>query len=634
VSPASERGGEPRAIEILPEALADQIAAGEVVERPASVIKELCENAVDAGASRVDVEITSGGVLAAIVSDDGSGMGARDLALCVQRHATSKIRAIDDLMRIGTFGFRGEALASIASVSRTRITSRRRDEAAGHTILVEGGVPGAIAPSGAPPGTRVEVRELFYNVPARRKFLKALATESAHVSEAVEAVALASPSISVTLTRDGRKVRELLRAPSREARVVDLLGDEELSHARGERGPLRVEAWLSKPSRARSGAGSLRILVNDRLVKDRALARAVAQAYGGALDPGRYPIGVVYVDLPPELVDVNVHPQKSEVRFAEARAAQDALYRIVEASLREGAQAAPSAERRAPYVGRSELGARTRPGPNEASELATPRPPAVWSGSGELAAPRSALADAGPASAELDARARALAEKLRAPLSPVAQSYPVQEPLARVELPRDAARSFGALRFVAELRSCYLVAESEEALVLLDRHAASERALYEALSLAHRAGPVPMRASILPELVELGPEAVARIDARHAWLLELGLDLRPAGAAQIAVHALPELVAHRASPRAIVVELARILGSLGETQLEAEASRVHAELACAGAIAEGERLPADEARTIVEALSGLELRRAGPLHKRLVLEWTSFRELEHRAGRR
>ncbi|MEZ4297574.1 MAG: DNA mismatch repair endonuclease MutL [Polyangiaceae bacterium] len=318
-----------RRVRVLPEDLANQIAAGEVVERPSSVVKELVENALDAGARKVRVDVEGGGIGLARIADDGHGMDRDDATLALLRHATSKIQSLDDLAAVRSFGFRGEALPSIASVSRLVLRTRRSSDAEGTEVRVEGGGAPIVSPCGVSVGTIVEVRDLFFNVPARRKFLRATATESAHVTEVVQAMALGAPHVSVVLSREGRVAREWLRAGSREERTRQIHAGEELAVCKGERGPLAVEAFLSRPERARSGAVGLTLLVNGRVVKDRSLSRGVALAYGSVLEPGRYPIGVVYIDLPPELVDVNVHPQKAEVRFADGRAASDALYRIL-----------------------------------------------------------------------------------------------------------------------------------------------------------------------------------------------------------------------------------------------------------------------------------------------------------------
>ena len=322
-----------RKIEKLSDELANQIAAGEVVERPASVVKELVENALDAQATRIAVDVEHGGSVLVRVADDGTGMDGDDALMALERHATSKIKELPDLFRLHTFGFRGEALPSIASVSRLVLRTRARGASEGREVEVAGGRPPTVRPAGCATGTTIEVRDLFFNVPARRKFLKATATESAHVGDVVHGAALARPEVTFVLSRDGRTVREHLRAGSRIDRARGASPGETLSHVVAERGPLRIEAALAPPERARTGATGLALLVNGRPVRDRVLARAVAHAYGSVLEGGRYPVGVVWIDLPPDLVDVNVHPQKAEVRFTDPRGVFDAITRELHALL-------------------------------------------------------------------------------------------------------------------------------------------------------------------------------------------------------------------------------------------------------------------------------------------------------------
>ena len=283
----------------------------------ASAAKELIENALDAGAERCDVVCDGGGVTRISVADDGEGMSEKDARLSLERHATSKLRSFEDLTHLVSYGFRGEALPSIASVSRLMLHTRRRESETGVTLEVEGGAAPKVTPAGLPVGTIVEVRDLFFNVPARRKFLRSTGTESSHVTSALEGAALTRPSVTFTLTRDGRRVRELLRARSRAERVEQLFDQDQLVPIAGERGPLKLEAYLTRPERARPGAVGLWIIVNNRTVKDRMLATTIAQSFGSVLMAGHYPRGVVYIDLPSELLDVNVHPQKTEVRFVQ-----------------------------------------------------------------------------------------------------------------------------------------------------------------------------------------------------------------------------------------------------------------------------------------------------------------------------
>ncbi|MEM9074172.1 MAG: DNA mismatch repair endonuclease MutL [Myxococcota bacterium] len=316
-------------IRLLDDALADQIAAGEVVERPASVVKELLDNAIDAKSKVISVEISEGGRDLIRVSDDGVGMDREDALMCVRRHATSKLRQFADLSALTTMGFRGEALASISSVSRFRLVTCQEGALAGTEIRIEGGAEAQVRDIGAPRGTTVEVKELFYNVPARRKFLKARQTETHHVGEACLRTALAHPAIRLSFVSNARRVREYLPAEDRSARARAIFNDQPLLDVDGAHDGVALHAVLGGPERARAGARHLYLFVNGRPVVDRALARSVAFAYGDALEMGRYPAGVVFVELPPAEVDVNAHPQKTEVRFARASRVFDAVTRIV-----------------------------------------------------------------------------------------------------------------------------------------------------------------------------------------------------------------------------------------------------------------------------------------------------------------
>jgi DNA mismatch repair protein MutL len=326
-----------RTIRLLPPEVANQIAAGEVVERPASVVKELVENGLDAGARSIAVSIDEGGVARIAVTDDGSGMSPDDLSLAVVRHATSKIRHADDLVGVATYGFRGEALPSIASVSKLRIATRLQGSDEGAEILVEGGGEARVRPVGCAIGTTVSVDSLFYNTPARRKFLRTPGTESAACLDAIVKLALPRPEVKFVVRRDGKVVRELLRQSTVAARAREVFADEALAEMRGERGGLSVLAMLGPPERARSGTHSLALFVNGRNVRDRVLLRAVAQAYGSTLAGGRYPVGALFLDVPPGEVDVNVHPQKAEVRFA----AQNQIFAAIASVVREHLGGAP-----------------------------------------------------------------------------------------------------------------------------------------------------------------------------------------------------------------------------------------------------------------------------------------------------
>jgi DNA mismatch repair protein MutL len=623
-------------VQLLPDDLANQIAAGEVVERPSSVVKELVENAVDAAARRIRVEIESGGVGLVRVGDDGSGMPRRDAELSVQRHATSKIRAIDDLRALTSFGFRGEALASIASVSRFSLRTRMEGDEEGTEVAIEGGGPARVLPCGTAVGTVIEVRELFFNVPARRKFLRAIGTESAHVTEVVRAAALANPSIAFTLQRDGRVVAEWHRAADREERVRASFSDEPLAASRGARGPLLVEAFLSRPERARSGAGGLSIFVNGRHVRDRALARAVSHAYGSVLEQGRYPVGVVYLDLPHELVDVNVHPQKAEVRFADGRAVGDAVHRVLAADLsRAFGLPTPTSGRwgeRKPRLFPEDPGATLQGW--------------AWSMSSESAPPAVAAIAAAPRSTERDpwdlASFAPELPHLAAPqpgsapssASPAASSpAPVPYPTA-AELTEASERPtvFGAFTFLAQVRQMFLLCEGHDGLYVLDQHAAAERVTFDKLRRAYLERSVATQRLLFPVVVEVSAEAVALLDEAREAVEATGLDVRAAGLTSVAVHAVPTLLA-RAAPERLVRDMLTELGRAGERAFSGAVDLALATMACHGSVRAGDTVSAAEARALLLALDEVDFAGHCP-HGRPIVMRVGWPELEHRVGRR
>jgi DNA mismatch repair protein MutL len=603
----------PRIAVLSPE-LASQIAAGEVVERPSSVVKELCENAVDAGATRCDVEIEGGGIALIAVADDGDGMDPEDAERALERHATSKLARFEDLERLLSYGFRGEALPSIASVSRFSLRSRARTQEAGIEVTSHPGAARLSRPAGMAPGTRVEVRDLFFNVPARRKFLRSTGTESGHVTDVLEAAALARPELTFTLTRDGRKVREFLRARDREERVRGVCSDDRLAPCRGERGPLRVEAFLSRPEDARAGAGGLRLLVNGRPVRDRAALVAVAQAYGSVLERGRYPQGVVYLDLPPSLVDVNVHPQKAEVRFADPRAVSDALYALLSRALMT-AFSLPTPERgswgrRAPVAPAPEIarevleiargvlapGVATLPG----AELEPPTP-------SEPLAPETA------ASPEL----RSLIAVRDSAVSPIQPSPSLR---------------WSELRFVVQLRQTYLLCEGDEGLYLLDQHAAAERVTFTRLRRAYQARAVSSQALLFPAVIDVTPAEAELVEQRGAEIAEVGLDVRVRGPESVSIHAVPKLL-QRASAERLLRDLLSEVSRGGGRAFSAAVDLALATMACHGSVRAGDPLSPSEGKALLEALDQADFAGHCP-HGRPVVTFQSWAELERKVGRR
>jgi DNA mismatch repair protein MutL len=598
-------------IAVLPPELASQIAAGEVVERPSSAVKELIENAIDAGAARVDVEIAGGGIARLVVADDGMGMTEAEACLAVERHATSKLRTFAELSRVATFGFRGEALPTIASVSQFTLRTRATESDVGTLVRVEGGKLVLSEPIGMPTGTQVEVSELFYNVPARRKFLRSTGTESGHVTEVLEQAALARPDVTFTLTRDGRRVRELLRVAERGERVRQICDLDELAECRGERGPLHVEAFLSRPEQARAGAGGLSILVNGRPVRDRAILVTIAQAYGSVLERGRYPRGVVYIDLPPELVDVNVHPQKAEVRFADPRATSDAAYQILSKAL-VSAFSLPPVSRAA--WGRS--APQRTPDPPVAHEVLPPARPSAPS----RALPLDALMTAARAGAEhalvpnAEPSLVAVRDHAAAPIRP------------RPEVP------WASLRFIAQLRVTYLLCEGEDGIYLLDQHAAAERVTFTRLRREYQARSVPSQALLFPLVLDVSPAELELVEERQKEIAEVGLDVRGRGAGAVSIHAVPRLLS-RASPERLVRDLLSEVSRSGGRGFSDAVDLALATMACHGSIRAGDALSANEGKALLEALDDADFAGHCP-HGRPVVTFLSYTELERKVGRR
>ncbi len=584
---------------MLDDTLADQIAAGEVVERPASVVKELLENAIDANAQTITVELEAGGTVGITVDDDGEGMSAADAALAIRRHATSKIRRLDDLAHIGTLGFRGEALPSIASVSRFELTTRERDTTTGTRVRVEGGGAPTVEPIGHAPGTTIRVRDLFFNVPARRKFLKSVGTESARVSEVVRRAALAHPNLRLTLRRDGRRGAEYLPAGSLAERATAVLGAT-LNRVQGERDGVRVEAMLGAPEKARSGAGALHLFVNGRPVKHRALARAVAFAYGSVLPPGRYPIGVVHLDVDPEDVDVNVHPQKTEVRFAKGRAVLDALTRVLAAGLGTSAWSGPAA--RSPSYWSERLGGSQPP----ARAGATPEPEAD---------PWGLAAGATPTSGE---------PRPYEPASPT--PYVHDAPLLAAE------GFFASLRVLGQVRKMLIVCEGRDSLHVIDQHAADERVRFDKLRRSYRARDVSIQRLLLPERIEVTETEAVVCEERREALVALGLDVVPLGPSTVAVHGVPALVS-RASAERLLQDVLTELTRSGERAFGDAVDMALATMACHGAIRAGDPLSPDECRALLRSLDAVEDFGGHCPHGRPVTYSVGWSELERRVGR-
>ncbi|MTJ81532.1 MAG: DNA mismatch repair endonuclease MutL [Telmatospirillum sp.] len=603
-------------IRLLPSNLVNQIAAGEVVERPASAVKEIVENAIDAGAGRIEVVLTEGGQSLISVVDDGCGMTADELELAVERHATSKLPD-DDLAHIAHLGFRGEALPSIGSVARLRLTSRVRGADSAWTLLVEGGRKEAPEPAAHPPGTRVEVRDLFFATPARLKFLKHPRTELIHVREVLERLAMAHPRVAFSLTADGRQV---LKLPScsgddetaRLERLIAILGREfgPASLALdAEREGLRLSGRVGLPTFNKATAAAQYLFVNGRPVRDRLLGGAVRAAYQDVLAHDRHAVVSLFLDLPPDAVDVNVHPAKAEVRFRDQGAVRGLIIGAIRHAL------AGAGHRAAAPVG--SLGAL---GAFRSSTLPLSQHSGASAGYGWQPPPRApqALYDQGiQAQAPLgfaDAPPQGRAFREDAP-GPVATEWPASDAPDGGGLPGTGSSPgtgaagtadpladypLGVAR--GQVHDTYVIAQTSDGLVIVDQHAAHERLVYERMKQALADGGIARQGLLLPEVVEMDDNSCDRLLARAGDLAELGLTLEPFGPGAVVVREVPALLGD-CDVQGLVRDLADQLAEWGEAlALQDRLAHVCGTMACHSSVRAGRRLNVQEMNALLRQM--------------------------------
>jgi DNA mismatch repair protein MutL len=609
-------------IRLLPPNLIDQIAAGEVIERPASVVKELVENALDAGATRVEIDIEQGGLGLIRVRDDGMGIPAEELPLAVQRHATSKIATLADLEAIASFGFRGEALPSIGSVARLKVQSRTPGAERASELLVEGGELTGPRPVAHPAGTTIEVRELFYNVPARRKFMRTEATEYGHVARMVERLALATPALAVRLRHNGRVTLDLsaaLDAAAQAARVTRVLGADFGTHSvpLAALGALELRGWLGLPTAARANSDAQYWFVNGRAVRDRLLGNAARLGYRDVLYGGRHPAYVLDLRIDPRLVDVNAHPAKQEVRFRDARAVHDFIFRALERALAAPAGSALASDgtlARPTHVGQVGAAVGSRPlafGADESQGGAPVFAPATWSRSPFAAA--AALAVPGHAIAEPPAGAGLGLAVLAGAGAPLHFDE------------RSEAQPLGTA--LAQLQGLYILAQNRAGLVLVDMHAAHERVLYEALKAQHAAGAAPSQRLLEPIAVSAADYEVEALLAAGEDFTRVGFELERLAPGQLAVRAVPALLALADLPGLLRDVLADLVGERGAHHLEGSAHRVLGSIACRSAIKAHRALTIPEMNALLRQMEQTE--RAGQCnHGRPTWTTLSLAELD------
>jgi DNA mismatch repair protein MutL len=611
-------------IHTLSSSVVNQIAAGEVIERPASVVKELLENAIDAGARRVDVSVERGGKDLVRVADDGEGMASDDLPLAFRPHATSKLAEAEDLFRIATLGFRGEALAAIAEVSKLRCQSRQIETPQGSEITIEAGQASAVRACGCPPGTVVEVRNLFFNTPVRRTFLKSDATEAAHVVEMFTRVALAHPTVHLTYRSGGKVVYDLPPATGIKERVVVFFGHEladSLLWVESQIDSVHLWGYVAHPAQSRSNAKGQFLFVGGRYVRDRSLGHALTEAYRGLLMVGRQPLAFLHLDLPPDEVDVNVHPTKVEVRFRDSQRIYSQLFSTLRntflssdlhshlqtpepASDRAAAQPAP-AQSDAPTASTGRF-ALKEPAPNRqtvASWFASGRP-----GAGQGEAPAlpdwAAALSPRPTSAALpgDAFDEFGTAKSPAPQDPASATDPGAGamPAPRVETPDEPPPIRAEPLKALQLHDSYLIAETSDGMMVIDQHALHERILYEELKRRVEKGGVESQRLLVPEPVHLSAAEAALVLEQQATLHALGLEIEPFGGDTVLVVSTPVML-QSVAPERLLRDLSEHLGSkpLPPTKDALLADLLHM-VACKAAIKAGQRLTAEEISALLE----------------------------------
>ncbi len=588
-------------IKVLDNNLVNLIAAGEIVERPASVVKELIENSLDAGAKHINVDIVRGGKGRIVVIDDGAGMSREDAEMSLKRHATSKISGREDLMAIHTLGFRGEAIPSIASVSRFKIFTRERESDQATEISVDGGKLSYVRDAGTPPGTRIVVEDLFFSIPARRKFLKTDKTEYYHVLDVVNRSALSRPDVRFTLSSDGREVINTLPGTLRE-RAADILGRkisermeeiayDELKGGRGEGGGIGLVGLAGNPDDLRSNQNGIYLYVNDRFVKDRVMVSAVTKAYRSLIARGKYPIVILFLQLPFSEVDVNIHPTKIQVKFKDSGRIHGIVKRVLDEALLRGGTVKIAGEGDTAPSG--DWGRGTPVKPQTPGQTQTP--PAFIGGIDsdkgdkvrdvgeiyyeEIKAARENLKDGGLPRMDF--------------IPPSAAAPPESEELFE---------KWGGMTFLGQVRETYIVFENVEGLLIVDQHAAHERVVYEWLKAGVKNRNIPKQQLLFPQKLELPTREYEIIVSNIDRIKELGIELSDFGAGTVIVSSIPGMFEY-IDVEALVVEMAEELKDHGSsTTVEEAMERLLIVMSCHGSIRAGKRLEAREIRALLEAM--------------------------------
>ncbi len=580
--------------------LVNKIAAGEVIERPASIVKELVENALDAGAARIDVAVEDGGKRLISVADNGCGMTAEDLALAFAPHATSKISNEDQLFNIATLGFRGEALASVASISHAHVRTRRRGDESGYELTTSAGEIGEVRPCAASPGTTTITRDLFYNTPARRKFMRSSNTEFAHVTEQITRLSLPHPHVAFTLTHNGRQTQDLPAVDSTASRIRDLFGDEladSLIPIISRKGPVGIAGLIGPPAAARASGKWQYLFLNGRFIRNRMLSHAMREAYRGLLDASRWPVAFIFVELDPGQVDVNVHPTKIEVRFRDSGAIHGELLAVLRTTLNKAnlsPSAAPAAAAPADAQPDDSAAEDRRASLREAmADFFKSAPPPQ----GHLNFPKKSYP------APPDASSPPPAQSVQTPPLPASrETTDVQEQRITPEAPPPCD-----LPAAIQIHNSYIVAAREDGLVIVDQHALHERLIYNDIRRRLTAGPLIAQRLLIPETLKVTAEEAACIESHGELLGRLGIEISAFGPGTVAIQRFPSLLAERGVAagefvRGFLDELAEY-ETVDSGQLLEDVIQI---MACKAAVKAGESLGADEIDRLLSRLDHAE----------------------------
>jgi len=603
-------------IRILPDSLVSKIAAGEIVERPASVVKELVENSLDAGSKAIKIELEAGGKRLIRVSDDGQGMRRDEALLSLERHATSKIKDLEDLFSVSSFGFRGEAVPSIASVSRFKMTTKPEDEVIGTGVQIQGGVIKRVEETGAPKGTTIEAKNLFFNTPARHKFMKRTETELSNVLAVTKRLALSTPACSFELTHEGRTLLRLQRRDKTSDRVAEIFPKCTLHEVNSAANGIKIKGYMSSPLDTRSNTQKLFTFVNGRGVKDRFLTRILIEAYGKMLEKGKFPQGALYVEIPYGDVDVNVHPTKSEVRFQNTRLIGD----LIKSAIEEILKSAPwlkDYRAKADSITRKEFSGREF------------RPHYTSHTTSSLAYENDRDADTGY-SDNLSRKGRFIFQGIRDMAS---HSSQVQENMGHEKIKDESGELFGggfysSLKIIGQLGDLYIVCAYGEGMILIDQHAAHERINYERIKNAYlKLSSLEIQELLVPEVIELSPYEANLIEKHKEELLTLGLRVEGFGQNSVVLRSAPALIKSTDYPGLLKDIIAEMGEGGGEKSLSDRIERVISTMACHASIKASFELNYGKMKSLLIELDGSEFPHSCP-HGRPVAQKLTYQEIE------